>query len=383
MVCYRRYGHNEGDEPAFTQPRMYELIEAHRSVRKLYTETLVNRGDLTLEEAEAALDDFRARLDARVRGDARAARPQPDAAGRRSETCPTTVETVAADRRCDARRVLDAGRRRRSSPGPTASRVHPKLERILQRRRTEFDADAGRLGARRGARVRLAGARGHAGAPRRPGHPARHVQPAPRRARRPRRPRPSTCRSRTSRRRPGAVHALRLGALGVRRARLRVRLLGRGPATRSVGWEAQFGDFVNGAQIIIDQFIVAAEDKWGQQQQPRAAAPPRLRGPGPRALERAHRALPRAVRRGQPARRLPDDRGAVLPRAAPPVPTPRRASRSICFTPKRYLRMPQTRSPVDELTDGGFQRVLDDPAPTSTRRPCAGCSSAPARSATS
>ena len=49
MVCYRRYGHNEGDEPAFTQPRMYEVIGRRRSVRKLYTETLVNRGDLTLE----------------------------------------------------------------------------------------------------------------------------------------------------------------------------------------------------------------------------------------------------------------------------------------------------------------------------------------------
>ncbi len=59
MVCYRRFGHNEADEPAFTQPKMYELIRAHRSVRKLYTETLVNRGDLSLAEAEAALDDFR------------------------------------------------------------------------------------------------------------------------------------------------------------------------------------------------------------------------------------------------------------------------------------------------------------------------------------
>src|SRR4029079_1609507 len=57
MVCYRRYGHNEGDEPAFTQPRMYEVIGNRRSVRKLYTELLVNRGDLTLEDCEAALED--------------------------------------------------------------------------------------------------------------------------------------------------------------------------------------------------------------------------------------------------------------------------------------------------------------------------------------
>ena len=63
MVCYRRYGHNEADEPAFTQPRMYEVIGRRRSVRKLYTETLVNRGDLTLEQCELALEDFRSRLE--------------------------------------------------------------------------------------------------------------------------------------------------------------------------------------------------------------------------------------------------------------------------------------------------------------------------------
>ena len=64
LVCYRRHGHNEGDDPSYTQPLMYAAIEAKRSVRKLYTETLVRRGDITLEEAEQALDDFTARLQA-------------------------------------------------------------------------------------------------------------------------------------------------------------------------------------------------------------------------------------------------------------------------------------------------------------------------------
>jgi 2-oxoglutarate dehydrogenase E1 component len=62
MICYRRFGHNEGDDPSYTQPLMYKKIEARRSVRKQYTESLVNRGDLTLEEAEQALDDFQRRL---------------------------------------------------------------------------------------------------------------------------------------------------------------------------------------------------------------------------------------------------------------------------------------------------------------------------------
>src|SRR5690606_26651310 len=57
MICYRRRGHNEGDDPSMTQPLMYDLIEAKRSVRKLYTESLIGRGDITIEEAEAALRD--------------------------------------------------------------------------------------------------------------------------------------------------------------------------------------------------------------------------------------------------------------------------------------------------------------------------------------
>ena len=62
IVCYRRYGHNEGDDPSYTQPQMYKIIDQMRSVRKIYTETLVRRGDISIDEAEAALNEFNARL---------------------------------------------------------------------------------------------------------------------------------------------------------------------------------------------------------------------------------------------------------------------------------------------------------------------------------
>ncbi len=62
MVCYRRYGHNEGDDPSYTQPLMYKAIAERRSVRKLYVEALVKRGELTVEEAEGALADFQNKL---------------------------------------------------------------------------------------------------------------------------------------------------------------------------------------------------------------------------------------------------------------------------------------------------------------------------------
>ena len=63
LICYRRRGHNEGDDPSFTQPRMYDLIEKKRSVRKLYTEALIGRGDITVEDAEAVLNRFQQRLE--------------------------------------------------------------------------------------------------------------------------------------------------------------------------------------------------------------------------------------------------------------------------------------------------------------------------------
>ena len=100
MVCYRRHGHNEGDDPSYTQPLMYALIEAKRSVRKLYTESLVRRGDISLEEAEQALDDFSARLQAaldetRAEAEAEPARRTARAAGLRG---PRPVDPAGRDR---------------------------------------------------------------------------------------------------------------------------------------------------------------------------------------------------------------------------------------------------------------------------------------------
>ena len=76
LVCYRRFGHNEGDDPSYTQPRMYAIIESKRSVRKRYTEVLVRRGDITIDEAESALDDFAAKLQAALDETRQAAPPK-------------------------------------------------------------------------------------------------------------------------------------------------------------------------------------------------------------------------------------------------------------------------------------------------------------------
>ena len=262
MVCYRRHGHNEGDDPSYTQPLMYKAIAERRSVRKLYVEALVKRGELTRrggrERARRLPAQAAGRRSTRPAAHAPEAREGGQAAQAASACCRTSTPASTA-------RVLDAHLRpahrlprrtsRRTRSWPASSRPGPKLYHEAG----EVDwatAEALAFGSLR--------ARGHAGAPRRRGQPARHVQPAPRRARRLRERASRGSRSPTLARRAGrrSGSTTRCSASTPRSA--------SSTATRTtnhdalVMWEAQFGDFVNGAQIIIDQYLVAAEDKWGQ-----------------------------------------------------------------------------------------------------------------------
>ena len=222
MVCYRRYGHNESDEPAFTLPHMYEVIAQRRSVRKLYTELLVNRGDLTIEEAEKALEDFRLRLEAAFEETRVSHAPKPrasDLTEARTATAATSIETgVARDR---LTQIVDA-----LVTFPPGFQVHPKLLRIIGNRRKELDddrvdwslAEALAFGSLllEGTPVRLAGQDTRRGTfSQRHAVLVDHVTEAEYT--------PLAHLGDSA----GAVHGVRLGALGVRGARVRVRLLGR------------------------------------------------------------------------------------------------------------------------------------------------------------
>ena len=175
-----------------------------------------------------------------------------------------------------------------------------------------------RLGACRGARVRLAAHRGHADPPHRPGHRARDVQPAPPRAAR-RTHGPDVVPDPEPPRGARAVRAAQQPAVGDRRARLRVRLQpgGTGDARALGGPVRRLRQLRAGHHRPVPRLRAG---QVGTDLAPDAAAPPRLRGLGARALLRAPGALPHARRRGQHARREPDHAGAVLPPAAPPGP---------------------------------------------------------------
>ena len=187
MVCYRRRGHNEGDDPSMTQPLMYNLIEAKRSVRKLYTEALIGRGDITVEEAEQALRDYQGSSSgsSRHRGpgraaDRRRARPAGRARGpegpRAAASPPPTSPPRSPSRSSSAS----------STPSSTCPRASPCTRSCAAAAAPgrRWSSRTHRLGHGRAARLRLAAHRGPARPPRRPGHPPRHVRPAARRAHR-------------------------------------------------------------------------------------------------------------------------------------------------------------------------------------------------------
>ncbi len=221
MVCYRRHGHNEGDDPSYTQPLMYKAIAQRRSVRKLYVESLVTRGDITLEEAEQSLNDFQAKL--QVALDAtRASKPEVMKVPRPPQPVgvlphiPTGVERESLDS------IFD-----QLTKYPEAFTPHPKLARQFESRAALYHdegqvewatAEALAFGSLLldGHSVRLAGEDVSRG----------NVQPAPRRTRRLRDRRTMGAPQRPART-AGQVLGVRLAPVGVRRGGVRVRVLPR------------------------------------------------------------------------------------------------------------------------------------------------------------
>jgi 2-oxoglutarate dehydrogenase E1 component len=134
IVCYRRHGHNEGDDPSYTQPQMYKIIDQMRSVRKIYTETLVRRGDISIEQAEAELDQFNARLQT-VLDEVRTV-PVPSLDGVPVAEIPEDLDPPPTG--VDRATLLDIARV--TMTAPEGFTIHPKLERQFVQRQAMLDA---------------------------------------------------------------------------------------------------------------------------------------------------------------------------------------------------------------------------------------------------
>jgi 2-oxoglutarate dehydrogenase E1 component len=359
MICYRRRGHNEADNPSFTQPLMYDLIDAKRSIRKLYTESLIGRGDITLEEAEQALRDYQQELE-RAFTETRDAVSRPAGSGAVVRPSPPpeqpadhglTETAISAE---TVKRIIDT-----QLNLPLGFAPHPRLWPQIQRRgmmvsRDEIDWATGELLAFGsvlidGHTVRLVGQdtrRGTFG--------QRHAVLVDRRT--------------------GAEYTpLRAFNSSTARFHAYDSLLSEFAAVgfeygysvarpdALVCWEAQFGDFVNGAQTIVDEFISAGEQKWGQRCGLVLLLPHGYEGQGPdHSSARVERFLSLCAQDNMtvampstPASYFHLLRWQVLSGRVKPL---------IAFTPKSMLRLKTATSAVADFTSGSFRPVLGDSA---------------------
>lgn len=355
LVCYRRRGHNEGDDPSMTQPVMYNLIDRKPSTFSVYTTNLVGRGDLTEEQCEQLLDAYRDNLE-HILNEARAGHLNTDTpaysgpkAGETSHSQPTAVAREVIERIGDAQVSV-----------PEGFEVHSKLMNLLRKRQSMsrqggIDWGFGELLAfgsllMEGVPVHMTG---------------------------------EDVRRATFAQRHAVMHDQRNGSewtpldyLTPNQAKLSIvdSLLSEYGAMafeygysveRSEGlniWEGQFGDFANGAQTVIDEYVSSAEQKWGQHSGLVLLLPHGLEGQGPdhssarieRYLQLCAQDNMRVVQPSTPANHFHTLRDQARREPHRPL---------ILISPKQMLRLKAAVSPVEDFISGGMQTVIGETDP--------------------
>ncbi len=359
LVGYRRWGHNEGDEPTFTQPMMYAQITKHKTVREIWSERLISDGIISKDEADSILSHINATL---------------SEAKHQAETNPVIPEPLAQPPAGIARRTQTAVSANKLIEYndallrvPENFSINSKLARMFDKRRNAFSQDGAIDWAHaealafasllaEGVPIRMTGQDSQRGT-----FSNRHlvlhdvengnvfapIQHLPQ----------ST-----------ATFAVYNSALS-ENAVLGFEYGYSSHAPDSlVLWEAQFGDFANGAQVIIDQFIVSGRKKWGLQPSLVLLLPHGYEGQGPehssarleRYLQLAADDNIRVANCTTAAQYFHLLRRQAMLRTEDPRPL-------ILMTPKSLLRHPRAGSSLADLTDGRFHRVMDDPFATNRR----------------
>jgi multifunctional 2-oxoglutarate metabolism enzyme len=360
MLCYRRRGHNEGDDPSMTQPAMYDVIDTKRGVRKTYTEALIGRGDISMKEAEDALRDYQGQLE-RVFNEVRDVEKhqiEPSESVESDQVIPVKL-TTAVDKALLAR-IGDA-----HLAIPDGFTVHPRVQPVLEKRREmayegKVDWAFGELLAlgslvAEGKLIRLSGQDTRRGT-----FTQRH--------------------SVIIDRKTGAeftpLHLLATDEDGTPTggkflvydsALSEFAAVGFeygysvGNPDAMVLWEAQFGDFLNGAQSIIDEFVSSGEAKWGQLSDVVLLLPHGHEGQGPdhtsgrieRFLQLCAEGSMTVAVPSTPANYFHLLRRHALDGIHRPL---------IVFTPKSMLRNKAAVSDIKEFTETKFRSVLEEPS---------------------
>lgn len=352
LLCYRKYGHNEGDEPSFTQPVQYRTIRAKKPIRQIYYEQLLAAGQMEQTLAESLELQFRETLKAALSQAqekvAAKAKEKPASSPNLLEPFPTGV---SADK---LKSVLD-----HFCKIPDGFHLHPKLQKWVQDRQASFQGNIDWATAEclaygsllmEGIPIRLAGQDSQRGT-----FSQRHLIWMDTETGKPYSP--------------------------LQQFKTRIDII-NSPLTEYAGmgfeygyswttaetlvlWEAQYGDFDNGAQIIIDQYIANAEQKWNCFSSLTLLLPHGYEGAGPehssarieRFLQLSSNDNMQIVNASTPAQYFHLLRRQALRKIKKPL---------IVFTPKSLLRAPACVSKLNAFTSGQFEELLDDPTPPST-----------------
>lgn len=350
LNCYRKWGHNESDEPAYTQPKEVKTIKVKKSVKDLYLEKLINEGVIDRSYAERFIEEFKALLqEGKLAVNVQGFKNQLSENEKNAkEEINTNVQKVSLKAVGEALKSV-----------PKEFKIHPKLENLIKARNQMVSEDGvnvdygmGEMLAygtllQEGVSLRLAGQDSQRGT-----FSHRHAvyidqengnrySPL------------STINSST--------YVEIINSYLSEYAALGFEYGFSIEADKTlVIWEAQFGDFANGAQILIDQYLAAGEQKWGQKSSLTLLLPHGYEGQGPEhSSARIERFLSLAAANNllicnptTPAQifhllRLQGKKKEKCP--------------LICFTPKSLLREPLCQSPLEDFTEGRFQKVIDDP----------------------
>jgi len=364
MVCYRRRGHNEGDEPSFTQPLMYKMIEAKRSTRKLYTEALIGRGDITVEEAEEVLRDYQAQLEAVF---ASVHNTEPAPSRKQIPAVPSPSQVTTAVDEATLRKIAAT-----QGATPEGFVVHPKLAPQLAKRVEMLDE---------GSVDWAAGESLAFGSLLLEGHPIRLAGQDVRRG--------------TFSNRHAVVVDQNTGATWTP-----LKALVADPDNGGAGdnqffvvdsllseyaamgfeygysvarenalvlWEGQFGDFANGAQTIIDEFVSSALQKWGERSSIVLLLPHGYEGQGPdHSSGRIERYLTLCAEQNMTVAQ-PSTPASYFHLLRWHVKNPARRPLVVC-EPKSMLRLKAAASGMQDFATGHFQPLIDDASVTNATR---------------
>ncbi len=362
LLCYRRRGHNEGDDPSMTQPSMYDVIDTKRGVRKSYTESLIGRGDISMKEAEDALRDYQGQLE-QVFNEVRELE--------KHEIEPS--ESVEADQQIPAKLATAVDKSLLARIGdahlavPEGFTVHPRVKPVLEKRREmayegKVDwafAELLALGTMiaEGKLVRLSGQDTRRGT-----FTQRHSVVIDRKTGKEFTPLQLLATDSDGNPTGGKFLVYdsplsEFAAVGFEYG------YSVGNPDAMVLWEAQFGDFINGAQSIIDEFISSGEAKWGQLSDVVLLLPHGHEGQGPdhtsgrieRFLQLWAEGSMTIAMPSTPANYFHLLRRHSLDGIQRPL---------IVFTPKSMLRNKAAVSDIRDFTEQKFRSVLEEPTYT-------------------